>query len=367
VSSFDATRHPAEFELAEHLDGTAEPDRAADIASHVSACPACARMLDLAGPVSTTPARPLATEDAAIDLAKTATVPDSLLEALRSRRVASPAVGQIWRLRAPSIETGGQHSRLVVVLQADDDVLVAPVTPDPQNQTDLWTLQVPLTNTEVTLAAWISLEASVGWEVLDVLVAETPAEPLMTVHTALRRGQEPPPGLTLGRGLDDELGRRREALRDELADFATARLWDDDDVDEYTATATAGHALKNAGLGVSDVKALLGLTARDARRVLEDALPLRGAQLGLLSDATGMPVRNGSDVVAPGWVRALANPELRPDFDDIADAMGRDAWQLRADQVALQPAARGSQGQDADYAALARDRIRVLRADAGLD
>lgn len=367
MSFSDAARHPAEYELAEYLDGTASADATAAVSAHIMECPACARLLSLAGPpVHAVP--PKFASDPHRSSPAGPVVPDKILAALRERRVAAPAPGQVWRLRAPCADTGQQHAMLVAVLAADEDVLVAPVTADPQSDTDLWSVQLPLIGTDHHVAVWVALEASVGWETLDVLIAEVPAEALATVHRALRRGLEPPRGLELGRGIDDELRRRRDALHAQLADFSSARLWSDDEsADDEAPASTVGSALTAAGLGLPETKALLGLTAKHARLVLEDAHPLTPAQLARVAEAVGTPVRNGGGVVSAGWVRALADPVLRPDFDAIADATAQDAWELRSEQVAFQPAARGNRGEDADYAELARDRVRALRREAGLE
>ncbi len=257
---------------------------------------------------------------------------------------------------------------LVAVLDVADDVLVAPVTADEPAQCDLWTVQVPLAGMDVVLAVWVSLETSIGWEALDVHVGDAPADILEQVHLALRRGQEPPRGLALGRGLDEPLRRRRNRLREELADFADARLWEvpEDDDEDGQPVLNAGAALTQAGYGIGDVKSLLGLSAKQARHVLDESHPLDAVQLDKVSAATSASVRNAAEVVPVGWVKALADPSLRADFDEIAQARGCDAWQLRSEQVALMPAARSSRGHDADYASLARDLIKALRRHAGL-
>jgi hypothetical protein len=358
--------HPAEHELADLLDGLLDGPARESVTQHVESCRVCRHVLAGVGPDD--PDLP----GTAAPVAALPVLPDAVWRRFAHAAVAAPAAGQVWRLRAGTPD--GEIAQLAVVLRVDDDLLVAPVTADDPAATDLWTTQVELDTAGTALAAWVSLSGRVGIEVLDVHVGSVDPEPLLRLHRALRRGEQPPHELRTGRMPDAELDAYRAQLSARMTALSEARLVLADGVSEgeFPAAETGGDlvdALKAAGWDdLSRLKELLDVAASDARRVLERKQPLTPAQADQVRAALGVAASAPVVAAPPGWVRELSDPSRRRRFEVVAGALGRDPWRFRAEQVPAytQQAARGSHGEDLHWAALVDQHLVRLERDAGL-
>jgi hypothetical protein len=353
-------RHLREYQLADFLDGALDSDAEKDLRLHLDACAVCQQRLASASehqqPAESTPE----------GLGEDRRLPEVFLQALEARQVASPAPGQLWRLRAPGEE--GDLAVLAAIVRVEEDhVVVVPVTPDPQEATDLWAVQLPIADTGLVMAFWTSLATPVGFEVLDVWLGWTDATPLTELLRAQRRGEEPPRGLQLGRPLDVELAAYRADLGVELMDLQEARLVPDTPEDAQ-AEDDLVDALVQQSWTPSRLKAAAGdLTSREAADVLGRRRQLTDAQAQQLTAALGGAYARPVARPEWGWIAAVASPMRRHRYERLAGAAGADPWTYRCD-VAAEPAsvaARGSTDSAADWDALAEQQLLARERAAG--
>lgn len=356
--------HPAEHELADLLDGLLDgPDRDR-VERHVDACRVCAHAL--AGAAVDVPELPTP----AAQPAGLPALPDAVWRRLGQGTVTAPAAGQVWRLRAGTPD--GEVAQLGVVVRAGDDLLVAPATADEPPATDLWTVQLEVDTAGTAVAVWVSLAAPVGIEVLDVHVGSVDAHPLLRLHQALRRGEQPPRGLVSGRVPDAELDAYRAQLASRMTALSEARVVPADDLTDDEQDAETGSdlvdALQQAGWDLLRLKEFLGVTASQARLVLQREQTLTEAQAERVRAALGVTGAAPAVTAPAGWVREVAAPTRRRRFEVIAGARGEDPWRFRAEQAHAyaQQAARGHHGDDTDWSALVDQHLTRLEDDAGL-
>lgn len=363
--------HPAEHELADLLDGLLDATSHKQVTAHVTECPVCRYLLDRAAPPL-----PPATLVRAIERSHWPQLPEQVQRRLVDGHVTEPAPGQVWRLRGPS--TDGELAELAVIVRVDEELLVAPATADERAATDLWTVQLHLNDTGVPLAVWVSLSAAVGWEVLDVHLGSVDSDLLLRVHRALRRGEQPPRGLSTGRIPDEEVQAYRTQLSARMTALSESRLVsavendlarNGDDFEPAHPVSEGGdlvEALRDAGWDLGEVKEVLGVSASQARLVLERQRPLTPDQAARVREALG--VSAAAPVLAPParWVRELAAPARRRRFERVAAARGEDPWEFRAEQAWAQLAARGHRGAEPDWAQLVEQHLARLEAAAGL-
>lgn len=370
-----AGAHPAEHELADLLDDLLDATSRVRVTAHITNCPVCRYVLDRASAALPPPAPVRAAE-----LSQWPHLPDRVRRRLVEATVADPVPGQVWRLRGGG--PGGELAELAVIVRVGEELLVAPATADEQAATDLWTVHVPLDGTVAPLAVWVSLSAVVGWEVLDVHLGSVDSEVLLRVHRALRRGERPPSGLHTGRIPDEEIQAYRTQLSTRMGVLSQSRLVVamEDDLDEdrfdvdFTRPATGVsdllEALREAGWDLGRTKEVLGVSASQARLVLERRRPLTQDETVRLREALGIAA--AAPIVAPppgGWVRELAAPARRRRFEAVAKARGEDPWTFRSEQAwaYVQLAARGHRGGEPDWAELVEEHLARLEAAAGLN
>jgi hypothetical protein len=354
--------HLRDIDLADYLYGSLDVDAEKHIRLHLDACAACSERTNRAAvslPV-------MGTDGATI---QGPALPEVFREALASKRVASPDEGQLWRLRGP-----GQDGEVAVlgaiVRREDDHVWVVPVTPDAQEATDLWTVQLRVANTDLMLAFWTSLATPVGYEVLDVWLGWTDAQPLKELLRAQRRGEDPPSGFELGRQLDEELAAYRADLGAELLELQVACLVPDIEED---ATGQSAHdvvtELAQAGWAPSKLKAVTGdLTSGQAGAVMDGRRQLTDDQLARVTEALGKDVQTATPSVDWRWLRAVGYPTRRHRYERLAEHDQADPWTYRC-RVAGNPtavAARKSKGSVADWDQLAEQQLVALERDAGV-
>jgi hypothetical protein len=353
--------HLREYELADYLEGALDPDAEKQVRIHLDGCDLCSGLLAGAGPELLRVSVPAGS-------VQEPTLPQALRDALARHTVASPAVGQLWKLRAPADH--GEIAALAAIARlGDDHVLVVPVTPDTQEATDLWTVQLPLADSGLDMAFWTSVSTPVGYEVLDVLLGWTDATPLTDLLRAQRRGEAPPRGLRLGRQLDIELAAYRADLHNEFAQLQDALLIPDSP-ERADADIDVVDALKEADWSPSRLKAVAGggLRAGEAAAVLERRHRLTPEQLECVGGELGQTVSAGATEIEWGWVTAVASPMRRHRFEMVASSQHEDPWTFRGNEAA-QPhlmAARKSDGTWQDWDQLVEDRLRALEIAAGL-
>lgn len=360
------TRHPEATALADFIDGTANEVTVARVRTHLSLCAVCTVIIDGADDDPLLAGTP--------DLvALQQSLPPTLLgerwrEALVELAVDVPASGQVWRVRVPDpFDDGPDLTDVVVVVSAGDDLLVAPVTTDQQESTDLWTVQLPIDGANMSVAAWVSLAQPVGYEALDVHLGDVDPAPVLALHRALRRGQHPPVGLATGGPVTEEMRTYRERLRSRLTLIGEARL-----TDLLTARAAETgevdvvDALNSAGWSIRQVVEVTGLAPGDARAVKERRRALTDDQRGAVNAALGILTSPAAAAVPDGWVRAVATPLRRHRFEKVAAHRNVDRWKLRGEQVAEPAAARHNVGAAADWDTLAEHRLQRLEIEAGL-
>lgn len=361
-----STPHPEAIELADFVDGVADEVTTARVVAHLNTCAVCGAIVD--------GARQVRVEGDDPDLGAFAQrvagelLPEQWRQALAERMVADPAAGQVWRLRTPDpFGDEPELTALVVVVTGGDDLLVAPVTTDPQESTDLWTAQLAVTGTDLTVAVWVSLAQPVGYEALDVYLGDVDASAVLALHRALRRGQRPPAGLVLGGPVTSELREYREQLRAHLTLLGELRLTDllAETLDEATDVDVVD-AIKAAGWGLRQLGEVANLLPGDARAVMNRGLALTETQRAAIEAALGVSTRVVVALPAPGLVRAVATPWRRHRFEKVAEVCQSDRWLFRAEQVAQPVAARNNAGEAADWDALVEQRLMRLEVEAGL-
>ncbi len=361
-----ARPHPYEHELADLIDGALDSRRTTELREHVSTCVACQVVLQSAGDGVEGVSNP---NDSA---GGGAVLPEVLRTALVSEQVAPPLPGQLWRLRGQDPWETGEIADLAIIVAVDNELLVAPVTADPQLATDLWTAQLTVLGTDITVAVWVSLTAAVGWEVLDVHLGAVEANAVSELHTAIRRGHEPPRGWRLGRVVDEELQHYRESLRSRFIKLSESRLVaigaQDDELEGSDGSIDGVTALKKAGWTPTQLKTVTGLSAAQARAVLDGHRTLTSSQANAVGAALDTQVTIPAVQPVPGWLQAIATPIRRHRFERVATVTrGGDAWQLRAQQAQEHlVAARGNVGSEVDWEALAEQQLVRLETDAGL-
>lgn len=361
------TRHPEGTELADFIDGAADEVTTARVSAHLEVCAVCAAIVAGAGEE---PIGADAPDLATLQQSLTAVlVPDLWRRALDELVVHSPAAGQVWRLRVPDpFGEGPELTDVVALVSAGDDLLAAPVTVDSQETTDLWTVQLPVTGTDMWVAVWVSLAQPVGYEALDVHLGDVDAEPILALHRALRRGQRPPAGLPTGGPVSEELRSYRDQLRSRLALIGEMRLTD------LLATQQANSgdvdvvdAIESRGWGLRQLGEVAGLTARDAHAVMARQMTLTDEQREAVGRALGVSTSAGLvPLPDPGLVAAVTTPHRRHRFGAVAAHDGVDPWSFRAEQLALRPAARKAGATDADWDALVEQHLMRLEITAGL-
>lgn len=362
-------RHLREIELADYLYGSLEVAAEKQIRLHLDACAACSERTNSAALV-------IPDMNAAVAATQGPALPEQFREALETKRVASPDEGQLWRLRGPG-EHGEVASLGAIVRREDDHVWVVPVTPDPQEASDLWAAQLRVSNTNLVMAFWTSLASPVGYEVLDVWLGWTDVQPLKELLRAQRRGEEPPSGLELGRPLDEELAAYRADLGVEFMELQEARLVPEANA-ETDAEAGAGDALApqdvakeltQAGWPPSQLKAVAGdLTSGQAGAVLSGTRRLSDDQLARVSAALGKDLAAGPASVDWRWIRAVGYPTRRHRYERLAALKAADPWSYRSN-VAAHPAAvaaRKSENSILDWDQLAEQQLAALELAAGL-
>lgn len=362
-------RHLREIDLADYLYGSLDADAEKQVRMHLDACAACSELTNAAALALPELNQPAASTQGP-------TLPEELRDALAAMRVASPDEGQLWRLRGRG-EHGDVAALGAIVRREDDHVWVVPVTPDPQEATDLWTAQLRIASTNLVMAFWTSLATPVGYEVLDVWLGWTDVHPLKELLRAQRRGEEPPSGLDLGRRLDEELAAYRADLGAECIELQGARLVHDaadNDAGDETERDADGpadvvEALSRAGWSPSRLKAVAGgLTSGEAGDVLSGARRLDDDQLARVSAALGTHVAASAATVDWRWVRAVAYPTRRHRYERLAAVAAADPWEYRS-ALASTPtavAARKSEGSIADWDQLAEQQLAALERAAGL-
>ncbi|BEP13845.1 hypothetical protein acdb102_21560 [Acidothermaceae bacterium B102] len=354
-------RHLREIELADYLYGSLNVDAEKQIRLHLDTCAACSELTNSA-------ALALPEMNSAGATTQGPALPEVFRQALESKQFASPDEGQLWRLRGPG-EQGEVAVLGAIVRREDDHVWVVPVTPDPQEATDLWAVQLRIANTDLVMAFWSSLSTPVGYEVLDVWLGWTDVQPLKELLAAQRRGEEPPFGFDLGRQLDEELAAYRADLGVEFLQLQEARLVPDSGGDQVTSGGDVAEVLTAAGWAPSQLKAVAGdLTSGEAGDVLSGNRQLTDDQLTRVSDALGRSLAAVPTTVDWRWARAVGYPTRRHRYERLAALTDEDSWQFRRG-IASQPtavAARKSEGTIADWDQLAEQQLLALERVAEL-
>lgn len=352
----DGSLHPYEYELADYKDGLLNEGDAARIMEHLRICPACHVILDQFADY------PGPDVPATSSWAETAALAPTIRAALQEHRVAAPEAGQVWRLRGTQVGSGEELLELAVILRAGDELLVAPVTTDSREATDLWTLAMSLDGTPVS--AWVSLQCPMGYEVLDVLLGKLDVEALLDVHRAFRRGEEPPRGWPLGRHLDDELRVHREGIRAAFIPLSEIRI-DGAAVEGLEGAGNESPSLASQLMGggwdVVSLAQATGITAKQARGVLSGTAGLTSEQqlaAGIVPGAA-----QARPQLDPGWVAAVARPELRPRYEREARRRHEDPWSFREQCLREPIAARGNRGDAAHWYELAEQQLQRLEAE----
>lgn len=360
-------RHPEGIELADFVDGVADDVTTARVAAHLRTCVICAAIVENALGVQVTGGEP----DFAVFAQQVSgeVLPQQWRHALVKNAVTDPAAGQVWRLRTPDpFGDGPELTGIAVVVTTGEDLLVAPVSTDPQKSTDLWTAQLPVIGTQIVVAVWVSLAQPVGYEALDVHLGDVDPASVLAVHRALRRGQQPPAGLVLGGPVTPELREYREQLRAHLTLLGELRLTDRlPQAAEEAASVDVVDAMAAAEWDLRRLGEVADLQAGEARAVFNRTRALTQTQLAAVSAALGVVTSAGVvQLPAAGLVQAVATPRRRHRFEMVAKARQCDLWLFRAEQVAQPLAARNNTGEAADWDSLVEQRLMRLEVEAGL-
>jgi hypothetical protein len=332
--------HLPPWRLADAVDDPQSLDQ--DAADHLKACRACESQL--------LQAQRSADDYGWIDSVSTASqLPDAakLSTLLASNMAAHQALpfaqGQVWQL------SGEDSSALAVITKVDHGgAYVLPLTNDPPELTDPYTLQATLSRSSLVLAAWFSLETFVHTEVFAWTIDDIDPALIAAGRRAWRTGVPLDGPYTVGRSIvhNAEVVTYREQLQQRITALGEVRLLPEQDDDD---DVTPGHqTLRKLGVKVMPLRAILGINATEAGALLAGDRSISSSEARLLSEALGAEVSPTSIVPDPDLLAVVVAPKVRVLFVELASRKQTDEWIERRTAVErrLAKAARSTDAAD---------------------
>jgi hypothetical protein len=294
-----------------------------DVLAHLKGCPACDVLLrqaeDHARDAGDLPA--LSIEAGGNQLPDMAALPGVLVSNLIARQAPEFAVGQVWQL------VGTRHAELVALTKpAESGAFVIPLTSDPPELTDPYTIQVGLRRSGIQLAAWVSLETFVYAEVFSTHLDDIDTNVVATGRAAWRHGEPAKTSLLVGSSTEGrpDLAAYREQLQQRITSLAYDQLVADDDADEGAAPAHV--ILQELGVKTARVREALGVDASVAGAILSGDRSLSANEARVLSESLGVEIPPATVAPDPRLVAAVAAPRRRVIFQRLAALRDTDEW-----------------------------------------
>ena len=268
-----------------------------------------------------------------------AAVPGLLVSNLIARQVPEFAVGQVWQL------VGTRSAELVVLTKvAEGGAFVVPLTSDPPDVTDPYTVQVVLTRSGVELSAWFSLETFVFTEVFSTHLDDIDTAVITAGRTAWREGVPASGDLVVGPSTEGrpETIAYREQLQQRITALAFDQLVNDEEPDEEAPPAHV--ILQELGVKTSKVREALDVNATVAGAILSGDRSLSPDEARALSEILGVEIPATTVAPDPQLVAAVVAPRRRAIFQKLGELRHTDEWIERrvAVETELSLAARSS-------------------------
>jgi hypothetical protein len=305
-----------------------DPDTALDEATseHLKSCPACDVLLrqaqagaDESGWIPSLETHAGSTR--ASDLARFSLV---LVSNMAARLTPLFAPGQVWQL------AGWQSCELAVITKVGEGgAFVAPLTNDPSELTDPYTVQVSLNRSSMILAAWFSLETFVHAEVFSGSIDDIDTSLIAAGRAAWRSGSPLSSGYVVGPSTlhRSELITYWEQLQQRITSLAHVQIvpesTDEDDADP------AHIVLRALGVKTAKVREVLDVNATVAGSILSGDRTLGYEEARRLSEALEAEIPATTITPDPGLIAAVAAPRRRAMFAKLALRKGTDEWTER--------------------------------------
>jgi hypothetical protein len=332
--------HPPHWLIADAVD---DPETALDegTAEHLKSCPACEALLqqaqagaDAAGWVA-----PLEANAGGTQLPDFAKLSSALVSNMAARQTPPFAPGQVWQL------SGWHQSELAVITKVETQgAFVAPLTSDPPELTDPYTVQGMLSHASIVVAVWFSLETFIHTEVFSGTFDSIDSTLISAGRAAWRKGSRLSGEYVVGPSTlhNHELITYREQLQQRITSLAHVQIVSESVDDDEAVPAHV--ILRELGVRTAKLREVLGINATAAGEIRTGDRAVNLEEADKLSKALGAEIPATTVSVDPGLIAAVAAPRFRPLFVVLAARKGTDEWSERRTAVdcKLKLAARSS-------------------------
>jgi hypothetical protein len=305
-------------------DAVDDPENALDedATEHLKSCLACETLLRQAqagaDEAEWVPPLELSAEAQLPALAKLSSL---LVSNMAARQTPPFEQGQVWQL------SGWHTSELAVITKVGErGAFVAPLTNDPSELTDPYTVQASLTRSSITLAVWFSLETFVHAEVFAGNLDDLDRPLVSAGRTAWRTGSPLSDPYTVGRSTlhNAEAITYREQVQQRITSLAHVQIIPEAGDDEDAVPAHL--VLRELGVNTARVREVLGVNATVAGAIRSGDRSLSTEEAYKLSEALGAEVPATTVDADPDWIAAVASPRFRALFVELASRKRTNEW-----------------------------------------
>lgn len=241
------------------------------------------------------------------------------------RQTPAITVGQVWQLAGP------HSTELAVVTKVEPSgSFVAPVTADPAELTDPYTVQASLEPSSIVMAVWFSLETFIHSEVFARSIGNIDTALTTAGRAAWRHGEPLAGGSHVtgpGTAHNAEVIAYREQLQQRITSLAHVQIVPE--IDEDDETPDAGTLLRELGVSTTRVREILNVNASVAAAIIMGDRSVNYDEARTLSDALGADIPATVVLADPELVSVVAAPRTRSLFIELATRKGTDEWTER--------------------------------------
>jgi hypothetical protein len=310
--------HLPPWQLADAIDDPQSLDR--DAADHLKTCRACETQLlhaqRSADDCGLNDSVPTATQ--LPDAAKLSTL---LVSNMAAHQALPFAQGQVWQLSGPD------SSDLAVITKVDQGgAYVVPLTNDPHELTDPYTLQATLSRSSLVVAVWFSLETFIHTEVFAWTIDEIDAGLVVAGRKAWRTGLPVDGPYVAGQSIvhNAQVVTYREQLQQRITALGEVRLLPAQNDDEEV---TPGYlTLKGLGVKTRSIREILGINATEAGDLLTGDRSISNDEARVLSEALDAEVSPTTIIPDPDLLAVVVAPKVRVLFIELASRKQTDEW-----------------------------------------